>query len=120
MPDDHTIELALHGYRTGRFPSLNAAARAYKLVPSTLKYRNKKNINRRDSHTQQQLLSPAQEDYLIRWIVNTQTVGTALTHAQVRAMASVLVRSNGGPQQVGKGWVPRFLKRHPSIRPKQD
>lgn len=81
MPDDRIIELALNDYRTGRFKSLNAAARAYNIVPSTLKYRNKKNINRRDSHVQQQLLTPAQEDYFTRWILDIEAVGMAPNHA---------------------------------------
>lgn len=50
MPDDRIIELALYDYRTKRFSSLNAATRAYNIVPSTLKNRNKRNINQRDSY----------------------------------------------------------------------
>lgn len=119
MPDDRIVNLALEAYRLGRFKSLNSAAKAYNLAPSTLKARNKKNVNRRDAHAERQLLSPTQEKYLAEWILDQEAIGLAPNHTQLRDMASLISRLNGGPKRVGKHWLERFLQRHPEIKPKQ-
>lgn len=119
MPDDRIINLALQDYRLGRFRSLNSAAKAYNLAPSTLKAIDKRNVNRRDSHAERRLLSPTQEQYLAEWILDQEAIGLAPNHVQMRDMASPVSRLNGGPKRVGKHWLERFLQRHPEIKPKQ-
>lgn len=102
IPDDRIINLALQAYRLGQFPSLNSAAKAYNLPPSTLKARNKRNINRRDAHAERQLLTPTQEQDLAEWILDQEAVGLAPNHAQLRDITSLISRLNGGPKRVGK------------------
>jgi phage FluMu gp28-like protein len=63
---DRTVQAALKDLTEGKYPSIRAAAAAYSLYPSTLSNRVREGLNRRESHSNQQILSPEQEDRLIQ------------------------------------------------------
>lgn len=47
-----------------------------------------------------------------------ESEGHAPTHDTVREMAGQISRISGGPNSVGKKWLPRFFTRHPDIHSK--
>jgi len=53
MVDEAAIQLVLRDFRQGVFPSLNKAAKAYRVAPSILKTRYLRDINRVDRHVVQ-------------------------------------------------------------------
>lgn len=97
------------------FTSYNAAAAVYRVPPTTLRRRFNQGLSRRESHSNQQLLAPEQEDQLVQWILDLEKQGHAPTHKQAREMAQYISISSGGPKSVGLKWIYRFLKRHAAI-----
>ena len=70
------------------------------------------------AHEDQQRLSATQEDQLERWIITQEALGYAPTHAQVRAIVTGILRTNGDYQPLGRKWLPHFIRRHPSVKNK--
>ena len=55
-----------------------------------------------------------------KWLLSMDSRGAALTHAMLRDMANLLLRSreltpSDPPQKVGKNWTTEFVKRHRSL-----
>jgi hypothetical protein len=61
---DRTAQAALTDLTEGKYPSLHAAAAAYSLNYTTLANRRREGLKRRESHSNQHVLSPEQEDKL--------------------------------------------------------
>jgi Tc5 transposase DNA-binding domain len=98
---DRTVQAALTDLTEGKYPSLRAAAAAYSLNYTTLANRRRNGLNRCQSHLNQQILSPEQEDRLVRWILDLERQGHAPTHRQVREMAQKISICSGGPPIIG-------------------
>jgi helix-turn-helix, Psq domain len=81
---DVAVQAALQDLRDEKCPSIRAAAAAYSLTYSTLWSRLNQRPNRRESHADQQLLSPVQENRLVLWILDLERQGHVPTHDQVR------------------------------------
>ena len=112
------IQAASDALENGEFPSIRAAAEAYGLDHSTLSRRLRGGRTRREAREEQQLLSPAQEEVLKRWIVDLHLAGASPSFAQVREFAGLISHASGGPSLVGHNWVARFLNRHKDIKSK--
>ena len=54
----------------------------------------------------------------MEWILDLEQQGFVPSHAETREMAERISRNSGGPPQVGKHWLSRFLGRHSSIKNK--
>ena len=65
-----------------------------------------------------QRLSTVQEERLKRWILRQEALGYAPTHAQVRAIASGILKQSGDDKPLGKKWSKHFLKRHLAVKTK--
>lgn len=115
---DVAVQAALQDLIDEKYPSIRAAAAAYSLTYSTLWNRVNHRPNRRESHADQQLLSPIQENRLVLWILDLEQQGHAPTHAQLREMALKISIQSGGPSQIGTNWIQRFIRRHSSISTK--
>ena len=70
------------------------------------------------AHDNQQRLSVVQEEHLELWILRQEALGYAPTHAQVRAIASGILRQQGDHKPLGKKWSNQFIDRHPSVKTK--
>jgi DDE superfamily endonuclease/Tc5 transposase DNA-binding domain len=75
-------------------------------------------VSKQTARCSQQLLSIEQEELLISWISMLEIEGHAPTHDTVREMVGQISRISGGPNSVGKKWLPRFLARHPEVHSK--
>ena len=112
------LQQAITDFQTNRYPSIRAAARANDVHHTTLSRRLKGRVSRRIARQPQQLLSEIQEQLLVQWILDLEAQGHAPSFTAVRDLAGVVSRDSGGPNNVGKNWISRFLKRHPEIRSK--
>jgi transposase-like protein len=74
------IEEAYQEVLSGSPASIRAIARKWSVAPSTLSDRVNGAIGRREGHQMQQLLSPAQEEILVNWILEQERFGHASTH----------------------------------------
>jgi len=65
-----------------------------------------------------QRLSLVQEDHLATWILRQEALNYALTHAQVRAIATSILKQAGDFQPLGKKWTNHFLNCHLELKTK--
>jgi Tc5 transposase DNA-binding domain len=115
---DTAVQAALADLDEGKYPSIRAAAAAYSLSSSTLARRRRNGLSRREAHSNQQILSPVQEDQLVQWILHLKRQGHTPTHHQVREMAQKISHIFGGPCLLGTNWIQRFLQRHTEVATK--
>lgn len=69
---------------------------------------------RQEAHVNEQLVTAAQEEILVKWIKVQGRRGIPLTYATVALYAGEI-----SGQQVGGSWPKRFLKRHPDLKIKK-
>jgi hypothetical protein len=65
-----------------------------------------------------QRLSLEQEDRLATWILRQESLNYALTYAQVRAIATGVLKRASNHQLLRKKWITHFLNRHPELKTK--
>jgi hypothetical protein len=70
---EEAIDMACTDLASEKFRSIRAAAAAYGLDHSTLAKRLKNGQTRRVAHSDQQLLSPEQEERVVQWILELET-----------------------------------------------
>ena len=75
------VDNAVADLRKGLFPSITAAAQAYRVSKSTVRDRYNGTPDRQISHRHEQILSLTQEEMLVRWSINLKSCGRAPTHA---------------------------------------
>jgi Tc5 transposase DNA-binding domain len=98
---DRTVQAAHTDLLNGKYLSIRVAAAAYSLNNKTLANRINYGLNRRQSHSVQQILSLEQEEMLVQWILDLERQGHAPTHKQVREMAQKVSVYSGGPTTIG-------------------
>ena len=102
MSTESRIQLALEDLKTERFTSVRKAAEFYSVPRSTLQRRVNGTPTRQIARAEQQILSPVQEDMLAQWCLNLGALAQAPNHAQIREMASLILRVNGYTEALGK------------------
>jgi Tc5 transposase DNA-binding domain len=70
--------------------------------------------SRHEAHADEQLLTPAQEEILVKWIKVQGHRGVPMTY---RSVAHAAGEISGKP--VGEVWPKRFRKRHPDLKMKK-
>jgi hypothetical protein len=122
------IDAALQDYRSKRYSSLNAAAKAHGVPESTLRGRKNGCAPKTKSHEEQQVLSKSEEKALVRWILDLSQAGFPPRKLRVREMAEELCKERVigvndasielvSYRPIGIKWIERFVNRHPSIKP---
>ena len=96
------IELATKALKEGYFTSFRAAARAYDVPESTLRYRIKGKLARRDTRPPNTKLTATEETTLVQWILSMDQRGLAPRPESVRQMADLLLekRSNSNSNPI--------------------
>ena len=84
--------------------ALRTTANKYGVPRSTLRDRQSGAQTTRQGHSNQQRLTSIQEHQLEQWIIRQEALGYALTHAQVRAIATGVLRASGDQQSLGRKW----------------
>jgi hypothetical protein len=91
--------------------SVRFATRKENVAPSTLQDRVSGGGTRQKSHEKRQVLSPAQESVLLRWIKDMEKIGFPVQTAVIRAMAAEISST-----EVGRTWADKFMERHPELK----
>jgi phage host-nuclease inhibitor protein Gam len=112
-PRETAIAQAIADLNAGIHISQRAAAKAYGIPRATLQERLKGRTNRSTCHQHQQRLSPEQEQFLVEWILKEDGRACPPSHARAREMATVILRTNGDLDPLGKQWLLHFMKRNP-------
>jgi hypothetical protein len=112
------ILLALEDIKTGRIPSIRAAARLYDLPETTLRGRAHGIQSRVDQRPTGHKLTQLEEDSLTEWILSMDSRGAAPRPSTVREMANILLaaREEASLSTVGKNWPLSFISRCPELR----
>jgi hypothetical protein len=117
------IALALQAYQDGYFTSLRAAAEAYDIPASTLRYRVKGGRARRGLRAINTKLSTTEEEALIKWILSMEERGLPVRSNSIQQMANLLLQKRSIADRenyltVGKNWVYNFIQRYNSLQSK--
>jgi hypothetical protein len=112
--------LAIKAIRDGQYLSAAAAARAFNVPVSTLKHRIKGRQFWDESRPSGHKFTMLEEKSMAKWLLSMDSRGAALTHAMLRDMANLLLRSrelipSDPPPKVGKNWTTEFVKRHQTL-----
>lgn len=108
------IENALKDLERGE--SMRKTAKKFGISRTTLLAHRHGGISPRESHEDYQRLSPVQEDYICRWVLLQQKLGSPPTHRQISVLAETILEICKDPLPLGKHWVDGFLRRHPKIK----
>ena len=103
------MQQAIKAMKEGR---LRRAVEAYGVHYSTLRRRLEGSTSRGKAHIQQQLLSPADEKAIVRWMIRMEEFGFPPRISHVKKATSLL---KGGIDKIGRKYVTRFLDRHPEL-----
>ena len=90
---ESSIKQALEAIENGT--SESKAAKDYNIPRSTLYNRRTGRTDTQHGHTNQQRLSPKQEDELCRWIIEQEARGYAPSHKRVRETAVLMLEVSG-------------------------
>lgn len=110
------VQNALADLETG--VALATVATRHGIPRNTLRGRFKGAQTHRHAHSDEQRLTAVQEEHLERWILQQEALGYAPTHAQVRAIATGVLKRKGDYRNLGKKWSSHFVKRHPIAKTK--
>ena len=118
------IAQAIQALETGKCFSLNEAATAFDIPKSTLGHRMNGRQSQQKAHESDQILSPAAEKAIVRWISKLEQHGFPARLDRVWQMAESLAveerkalkerykregRKNVVHDTLGKNWITQFL-----------
>lgn len=114
-PHEAAIQSAIRDLNSGVFTSQRKAAAAYGVAESTLRGRLRGQQPHAIAHSNQQRLTPEQERFLVKWILEEDTRAQPPSHPRVREMATRILQMNGDYAPLGQLWVPHFIARNPQV-----
>ena len=117
---------ALKGLEDRTYKTLASAAQANDLSKSSLGHRKNGRQPRREARHEQQILSPAAEKAIVKWVLKLDSFGFSprvdifmglVKHfAKDESQRQVQVQAfEEGKHIIGKNWISRFLDRHPIL-----
>jgi DDE superfamily endonuclease/Tc5 transposase DNA-binding domain len=108
------LQSALYDFQAGRFPSLAAAAVAWQVNASTLRYRAHGRTPKQQVHQVSARLTTDQENTLARYIKDLQLQYAPTSQVTIAQVAWNLAGAD--PRRpIGKNWVNRFIHRTPGL-----
>lgn len=110
LMEDSAIDLAVKGLRNGKYESVPEVATAYGLHRSTLYRRLKNQATLKEARVAQQILTPAQEEWVVRVIESLQRVHVVVTNDMVLAIVACVAQPHTGRQ-----WLQRFYRRQTGL-----
>jgi len=122
---EKAIKKACDGVQQGRFASIRKAAEAYGVHYSTVRRRLKGAKLRKFAHTHQELLTPAEEKSIVRWIVQLKEFGFPPRVNHVKEAIVLLKHPELGLEEkameayfdkmLNRNYLTHFLDRHPNL-----
>jgi len=122
LPQEERIQLAINALANANAElepdniqrlSIRKAADAYAVPRTTLRSRMNGLRTRAEAHVEQQNLSPAEEEILVKWAKVQGRRGIPMTYFTLTKYASEI---SGKP--IGESWPKRFLARHKDLKVK--
>ncbi|KAF8234248.1 DDE-domain-containing protein [Tricholoma matsutake] len=120
LPQEDQIQLAINAItKAGLKPNCDQqllickAAETYDIPRTTLHSHMKGLHTHAEAHVEQQALSPAKEEVLIKWAKVQGHCGILLTYSTLTKYASEILG-----KLIGESWPKRFLARHPDLKAK--
>lgn len=95
--------------------SIRRAAKIYEVPESSVRRRMAGKTSKADTHHGQLNLTAAEEEAIIRYVIDLDSRGFSPRRCDVRDMADILMAKRGA-RHVGKCWTDRFIKRQPKLR----
>lgn len=109
---EDTLQAAIEAVRSNHLSQKKAAA-MYGIPRTSLSGRLHGKGTKEAQYESMRLFPRSQEDHIIQWILNQESLGYAPSHSAVRAIANELLKRSGHEATgVGKNWLDRFLQRH--------
>jgi Tc5 transposase DNA-binding domain len=96
------IDQAIESVKRAELSSIRATAAAFGVDRTTLTRRLNGGYQRNNGHTSQQLLSPRQEDMLVKWVLEQERLGHAPTHQRIREYAAKISGYSGQGSHISK------------------
>jgi hypothetical protein len=130
---EEAFHKAIQALKDGTFTSIAEAAVAFELPKSTLGHRLKGRQNRQKAHEGDQILSPAAERAVVKWILKLSDHGFPARLDRLWEMIEVVAvkerellraryeaegRRNIVWDHIGKNWITQFLNRHTDLASK--
>ena len=113
------LQDALEDLRKDPTLAISIAAGHRGVKESTLRdRRNKGRRNPMSAHTHEYLLSPAQEDVLVRWALFQDDMGIPPRQELLVEKAEAILHVTSPDIKIGKHWITRFMKRHKELQMK--
>ncbi|APA10975.1 hypothetical protein sscle_07g057450 [Sclerotinia sclerotiorum 1980 UF-70] len=124
---EEKLQQAIVALQLKEFKSIRKAAEHFEVPKSTLADRLAGKKTRSQTHEMAQILSNAEENTLVRWILRLTITGFPATPMLVKEMADeirlrhVQIASSRIPTSteippIGHEWIYRFQKRHPELK----
>ncbi|KAI1000169.1 hypothetical protein K3495_g8029, partial [Podosphaera aphanis] len=102
---ESAIQDAISEINSGSYKSERAVAKAYGVPRSTLRSRIRGDHSHTIAHSNQQRLSPEQEEYVIEWILEEDSRAQPPSHPRAREMVTRILQMNGDSRPLGKLWL---------------
>ena len=118
---EEDIQNAIAAYTCGDYTSISRTATIFNIPRTTLLSRLKGNLNRKQSHEKQQLLSTIEEEELVAWITNASKLGVPTPLPLVENLAEEIranrfaSRSDSLNTPISRRWIDRFRARYPTL-----
>jgi hypothetical protein len=127
---DNLVDQAALDVRSGKYRSSYQAEKILGLPKDSVTRRVNGTVSRSQARHHQQILSPTQENVLLKYIKTLTITGFSPSYLVIRQIveeirpkhlrefsdASRLEISQQPPPRLGREWVPRFIQRHPHLK----
>ena len=113
---ESAIQDAISEINSGSYKSERVVAKVYGVPRSTLRGRIRGDHSHTIAHSNQQRLSPEQEEYVVEWILEEDSRAQPPSHPRAREMVTRILQMNGDSRPLGKLWLSNFIKRNPRIK----
>jgi hypothetical protein len=121
LPPNHEQNLQDALLDLKKDPTLSIARAAGRRAVSKSTLRDRVNKGRQASisaHTHEYLLSPAQEDALVKWALFQDDMGIPPRQELLKEKAEAILHITNSDKKIGKHWIERFMKRHKELQMK--
>src|SRR5436190_4911448 len=98
---------------------LREAARKYNIPRQTMADRILGRKTNSEAKESKQRLSPDLEKKLVGFILKQESIGSALTHAQIRSLAGKILKNGGDSMPIGRHWLDGLFRRNAEIKTKR-
>lgn len=112
--DSNVTNNALKAIANGM--SVRQAAKTFRLSRYFIRGRLRGRPLRRDAQSSLQSITPAQELFLVNWVLLQARLGWEPPRNRFRLFAQCLFAASGGQTTLGKDWHTRFFKRWPATK----